>query len=65
MQEVDDLSNSDNVKSTVIGSESQMDTSGILLIANFLTSIIAFGEKHDIMSWIFWIGFQFENILQS
>ena len=40
--EVDDLSNSDKVKSTVTGSESQMRTSGILLIAISPTSIFAF-----------------------
>ena len=33
VQEVDDLSNSDKVKSTVTGLESQIGTSGILLIA--------------------------------
>ena len=40
--EVDDLSNSDKVKSTVTGSEFQMGTSGILLIAISPTSIFAF-----------------------
>ena len=40
--EVDDLSNSDKVKSTVTGSESQTGTSGILLIAISPTSIFAF-----------------------
>ena len=39
--EVDDLSNLDKVKSTVTGSESQMGTSGILLIAIPPTSIFA------------------------
>ena len=39
--EVDDLSNSTKVKSTVTGSESQMGTSGILLIAISPTSIFA------------------------
>ena len=39
--EVDGLSNSDKVKSTVTGSESQMGTSGILLIAISQTSIFA------------------------
>ena len=42
VEEVDDLSNSDKVKSTVTGSESQMGTSGILLIAISPTSIFAF-----------------------
>ena len=42
VEEVDDLSNSDKVKSTVIGSESQMGTSGILLIAISPTSIFVF-----------------------
>ena len=40
--EVDDLSNSDKVKSTVTGSESKMGTPGILLIAISPTSIFAF-----------------------
>ena len=78
VEEVDDLSNSDKVKSTVTGSESQMGTSGILLIAipqhifalfdNFLQCIpkesvadslsaLVFGIKHNIISWISWIGF--------
>ena len=34
MEEVDDWSNSDKVKSTVIGSESQMEISTILLTAS-------------------------------
>ena len=38
---VDDLSNSDNVKSIVTGSESQMGTSWILLMAISKTSIFA------------------------
>ena len=41
VEEADDLSNSDKVKSTVTGSESQMGTSGILLIAISPTSIFA------------------------
>ena len=41
VEEVDDLSNSDKIKSTVTGSESQMGTSGILLIAISPTSIFA------------------------
>ena len=41
VEEVDDLSNSDKVKSTLTGSESQMGTSGILLIAIYPTSIFA------------------------
>ena len=40
-EEVDDLSNSDQVKSTVTGSESQLGTSGILLIAISPTSNFA------------------------
>ena len=42
VEEVDDLSNSGEVKSTVTRSESQMGTSGILLIAISPTSIFAF-----------------------
>ena len=41
VEEVDDLSNSDKVKSTETGSESQMGTSGILLIAISPTSVFA------------------------
>ena len=41
VEEVEDLSNSDKVKSTVAGSESQMGTSGILLIAISPTSNFA------------------------
>ena len=42
IDEVDDLSNSDKVKSTVTGLEFQIGTSGILLIAISSTSIFAF-----------------------
>ena len=42
VEEVDDLSNSDKVKSTVTGSESPMGTPGILLIAISPTPIFAF-----------------------
>ena len=41
LEEVDDLSNSDQVKSTVTSSETQMGTPGILLIAISPTSIFA------------------------
>ena len=41
VEEVDDLSNSDKVKSTVTGLESQIEPSGILLIEISPTSIFA------------------------